>query len=193
MNFLMYSKFFIIILLKKKSSKEKIELFKKEVDFPPFVLFFPAFPILQLRISPKIYFSLDFERGYDINILKNDYSVYFDISGEAEVSISLEVGCYIPSYSSAVEISLTVGIKGILGSGKIGIKLTLFINEPKYQLEIYYRYNALKLNFYSLFKVKVNFGLIKFSFQFYLINKDLIQGLSDRKSKTEEHKFPRIK
>ena len=180
-------------ITQKKGPKEKKELYRKEVDLPPFILLFPAFPILQLRIVPQIYFSLNFERGNNINILKNDYSVYFDVSGEAEVSVSLEVGCYIPSYSPSVQISLTVGIKGILGSGKIGIKLALFINEPKYELEIYYRYNALNLKFYSLFKVKVDFGLIKFSFKFYLINKDLIQGLSGRKSKKEEHKFPRIK
>ena len=131
--------------------------------------------------------------GFDIDLLKDDYSVNFEISAEAEVSVSLEVGCYVPSFNPTVEISLTVGIKGVLGSGKVGVELALFINEPKYEIEIYFQYNALSLNFYSLFKIKVDIGFMKFSFQFYLINKKLIGGFSGKKSKKEEHKFPKIK
>ena len=131
--------------------------------------------------------------GFDLDLLKDDYSVFFDISGEAEVSVSLEVGCYIPSFSPSVQISLSVGIKGILGSGKIGIKLSLFINGPKYEIEKYYMYNALSLSYYSLFQVKVNMGFMKFSFQFYLINKELFGGFSGKKNKKEEHKYPKIK
>ena len=185
------------ILYKNKLPKvgysESIDLFKYDIDLPAFILLFPSFPILQLRIVPGIDFSLNFEMGFEIDLLKDDYSVYFEISGEAEVSVSLEVGCYVPIFNPAVEISLSVGIKGVLGSGKVGVKLTLFINEPKYEIEKYYEYNALSLNFYSLFKVKVNMGIIKFSFQFYLINKKLINGFSGKKSQKKEYNYQKLK
>ena len=182
-----------IVLYKNKIAKigfkESIDLFKIDIDLPPFILLFPSFPNLQLRIVPQICFGLNFEMGFDIDLLKDDYSVYFDISGEAEVGVSLEVGCYIPSFSPTIQISLSVGIKGILGSGKIGIKLALFFNEPKYELEKYYKYNALSLHFYALFQIKIKLKFIKFSFQFYIINKELIDGFSGKKSIKEEHKF----
>ena len=107
---------------------KSVTLFSAEVPIPPFVLIFPAFPILQMKIVPKISFELGYEIGREINVLKKELSVFFDISANAEVSVSLEVGCYIPPFPVGMEIALSVGIKGLLGSGEIGMKLCLFIN-----------------------------------------------------------------
>ena len=69
-----------------------------------------------MRIVPNLSFKLAFKIGAEINIKEEDLSVFFDLSASAEVSINLEIGVYFPQFPTAIETSISVGIKGILGS-----------------------------------------------------------------------------
>ena len=169
-------------IISKKGYKKSKKIDLLDFEIPPFIFFFPTFPILQLRIIPKINIGLYYEMGFKIDLLQNDYNVFFDVSGNAEVSVSLEVGCYLPSPSSIFEISLSVGLKGTLGAGTIGMKISIFIIEQKYEIEFYYQYKAFSLSFYVMFKIKINLGIIKRSFSFYLMNKELVEGFKKKES-----------
>ena len=81
-----------------------------ELDYPFPFMPIPAFPFLQVRIIPYLYLVAHF--GTDCSIF--DIDVLVDMYIEAEISLSLEVGIYIPGItSSAFELSVTIGIKGV--------------------------------------------------------------------------------
>jgi len=171
-----------------------INLFSLEVPLPPLIFFFPSFPILQIRLVPSVGIGLNFKIGFQLDFNKKEYTFYYDLSIDAEISLSLEAGLY---FSIGVgEISLAVGIKGILGSGSVGMKLSIFIDKPKYKFELYYEFKTAIFSFYVLFKVEINIAVVKFSFKFYLINKILNsnKGLKDLVAKgncSKEFKLPK--
>ena len=171
---------------------KEINLLEISLPIPPFIMFFVPFPILQMRIVPEVMFSLNFRVGAEINFLEKELSVFFDISANAEVSVSLEVGCYIPPFPVGVEIALSVGIKGLLGSGTIGIKLSLFVCEPKFEINLYMEFKSMEFTFYILFKVKFDLGILSFSFRFYLMNEKLFDGFGYKKTKKLSYKLPNI-
>ena len=159
----------------------------------PIIFFLPVFPNLQLRIIPQLNINIRIEMGFELDLLKNDFSVYFEPSGSAEVGVNLEIGFYLPPVSSCLEISLTVGIKGTLGSGRVGVKLSLSLTEAKFIIEAFYEFNALSFSFYVLFRIKINLGIIKFSFSFYLIYKELFGGFTTKKKEKIEVSLKKIK
>ena len=176
----------------KVGFKQEIQKHLLNIQLPIFAIFFPSFPYLQMRIIPQLDLSLNFDLGYEINLLKKDYSIEFDVSARADVSLSLEVGFYIPGHGG-LEIAISVGLKGTLGSGAIGMKLSLCINEAEYEIELYCKYNALSLSFYILFSIKVKIGFVKFSFSFYLMNKKLVKGYEGKKSVSTKLKLKKLK
>ena len=139
--------------------------------------FFPGSYIeLAFVIRPVLEAGICLEMGFDINWNIKKYSFYIDAYGEAEASVSLEVGAYVPSVLSPIQVSLSLGIKGILGSGRSGIKLSLFIGECRYDTKVYFELNALIFSFYILFRFSADLKIYKFSFEFYILNK-LLTGL----------------
>ena len=160
-----------------KFAKE-ITLLAVKVPIPPFIMLLPTFPILQMRIVPKISFELGFKIGAEIMLTKKDQdlSVFFDVSASAEVSINLEIGVYIPQFPTAIEISLAVGLRGILGSGLVGMKIELFLTNPRIKVNLYMEFKALEFTFFILFRVKVDIVITKFDFQFYIMNERLFDG-----------------
>ena len=105
---------------------------------------------------------------------KNSFDV--DISGGASVGVTLDFGVYYPSLKSPVRLSLNVGLVGILGSGKAGVKLS-FYYKSKFKIDLYYEFKAFELSFYVMFtltfEIKIMGKEISFSFSFYIFNKPL--------------------
>ena len=153
----------------------ELNLLKISIPIPPFIFCFPPFPFLQVRIVPDVSCDLIFKFGTSIDPnTDEDYSVFFDISGNAEVSVSYEIGIFIPPFPSPMEMSLSVGIRGLLASASIGIKLSLFIkDESKIEIELYKEFKTCQFTFYILFNFQFNFGIFKFSFKFYLMNESI--------------------
>ena len=173
----------------------ELDLLKISIPIPPFIFLFPPFPFLQVRIVPDFSCGLIFKFGTSIDPnTDEDYSVFFDNTGNAEVSVSYEIGIFIPPFPSPMEMSLSVGIRGLLASASIGIKLSLFIkDESKIEIELYKEFKTCQFTFYILFNFQFNFGIFKFSFKFYLINKSIreIGYQSEKIVRYEKGKFNR--
>ena len=173
---------------------KEIKLLDISIRVPPFIFLFVPFPYLQVRILPNFSCGLTFKFGILMQPMKGDdaFSVYFDISGNAEVSISYEIGIYIPPTPCPVEMSLSVGIKGLFASATVGMKLSLFIKEDsRIEIELYMEFKAFEFTFYILFKIQFKLGFLDYTLKFYLIN-EVIGGIGYAKKriyKYEKKKF----
>ena len=154
------------------------KIFDPDIDLKSYKYSFFSCSFIELAfvIKPIFEAGICLELGFDLNWDKKEYSFYIDVYGKAEASVALEVGAYVPSAYSPIQVSLSLGIKGVLGSGKAGIKLSLFMGINRYDTKVYFEANALMLSFYILFKFSADLKIYKFSFEFYIINK-LLFGL----------------
>ena len=147
------------------------------INFNPYIkpynysFFTGSYIELAFVIRPNLEAGICLEMGFDLNWNIKKYSFYIDAYGKAEASVSLEVGAYVPSVLSPIQVSLSLGIKGILGSGRAGIKLSLFIGECRYDTKIYFELNAFVFSFYILFRFSADLKFYKISFEFYILNK----------------------
>ena len=157
-----------------------------KLEIPVFIIYLVSFPYLQLRIIPKVGIEFCTQIALETNYNKdNDAKDQFilDFSLGAEVSVSLEIGLYIPPFNNkagGVLMSISLGIKGILGSGKLGVELSILLNDQsksiqeqnrnKNTLVTYVEFKAIQFYAYMLFKIEINMGFLKYSFQFYLFN-----------------------
>jgi len=125
---------------------------------------------LAFAIIPNIDIGICIDLGTEINWKDKEYGFYLDIYGLAEVGVSLEIGAYVPKMTSPIKISISLGLKGVLGAGKVGMKLTFFIGDNKYAIKLYMEFEAFRFSFYILFKFEID-KFINFSFEFYIYNK----------------------
>ena len=133
-----------------------------------------SFPYLQIRIIPSVDLNACFQIGFQFNFERNQYLFYIDTSLQSQVSISLELGLYFPPFSPGFLISFSIGLNGILGSGTIGMKLSISLGKKSNKLEIYYEFKAFQLYAYILFKLEFELG-IKISIKFYLYNEKIAE------------------
>ena len=136
-----------------------IDLFK--LNFTNFFVFpYKLFTGLEavFSIIPSLNIGACLTIGFDINWNKKEYTFYIDISGKAEVSVTFELGLYVPSHKSMVSISVNIGLHGIIGSGAVGVKLSLYLNQDKFIVDTYFKIKAFEFSFYILFKISINLG-----------------------------------
>ena len=83
---------------------------------------------------------------------------------------NFEIGVYYPGKNGAFEMSLSVGINGVLGSGEIGLDLKLYLN-LNLKTDLYYKYTALQLFFYVVFRIIIDLKFLPtLKFDVYIIN-----------------------
>ena len=89
-------------------------------------------------------------------------------------------------------MSLSVGIKGLLASATVGMKLSLYIKkDSKIEHELYMEFKTCEFTFYILFKIQFRLGFLDYTFKFYLMNES-IGGIGYAKKRTytyEKKKF----
>ena len=138
------------------------EICKKNFKWEyPLDISFGFFPELQFRIIPLIDIKSCSSKG-----LESEINIIEDSSISVITNVKLEIGFYFPVVPSDFEISFAIGINGTLGSGKIGIRDTIFLlNKNKNNKIGYYEYREIQMNLYLKF--------IKISFEFYILNKKL--------------------
>jgi hypothetical protein len=111
------------------------------------------------------------------DITENSFDI--EISGGASVGVTIDFGVFFPSLKSPIRLSFNIGLVGILGSGKVGAKLSLYFKE-KFSIDLYFEFKAFELSFYVMFTLtfKIDCGVVKinFSFSFYIYQK-LFGGL----------------
>ena len=100
----------------------------------------------------------------------------------------MEVGLYLPGIHSPVELAISVGLKGVLGSGKIGLKLDYNLNQNQLVFHLDYQIEAFALYFYIQFRFTIDIQIHKFQFQFYIINERLF-GIYKEGHKEKIYKF----
>ena len=155
-----------------------IYLFKLEF---PIKIILPSFPYLQFRIIPYLNIDICSAIGVEFQVEKHrnetTCDLIIDISLGAIAAINLEIGLYFPPEPTGIELSFAIGIKGILGAGRIGLKLSFdLLNKGNFTAITYYKYEALQFYFYILFKLEIKMKIFKFSFEFYLCNERILSG-----------------
>jgi len=157
-----------------------IDIFKKnltDIYFP--INLFPGLE-LGLLISPNLDLKICIKIGTCIKRSekeKNDSFYYIGAEGGASIGLNLEFGFYCPSQKSPVKVSFSLGISGILASGKIGMKIQFFFseeNEDKYLLDLYYEILAFKFEFYIKLTLSISINIINFSYSlsYYIYRHD---------------------
>ena len=160
--------------------------YKYEIRIPLHV-----FPCLYLIITNYITLGSRLE----INpILDDTIGLSIDLSVRGEIGVSMDVGIYIPDPDSPFLISVVAGMKGILASGRIGIRLNLFLVAEKYETDLYFIFNAFGFEFYVKFEIKFRIWRISYSYQYYLIKqKYYLFSVEKHKKKLHDMKFFNLK
>ena len=159
---------------KLKELKDKFDKLKLETGFNQTIYFpFPTFPYLQLRFTLGAYVKIGLSLGLDFKKL-NEIHLTFDIYGEAKVPMTVEGGFYIPSGPSSVVASFVVGLSGVIGHGRAGIKLYIPITSKAFKYDLYFIFNAFVFQFYFKIGIKINIPLFKFNYEFYIIKIEIL-------------------
>jgi hypothetical protein len=174
--------------IKEKCNNLTKKIKNKEFNpnIPPIIITLPILPILQLRFIPTVFLKPKF--NFTCSNEKNESGAFLNLSVQAEVSLSMELGLYLPGIYSPVELFVSVGLKGVLGAGKIGLKLEYNLNQNQLMFHLEYQLEALSLYFYIQFKFTINILKHHFNFQFYLINQRLF-GFYKEGHKEKIYKF----
>ena len=164
-----------------KSDEKKIN-----PKLPPIIFPLPILPFLQIRIIPFIYFKA----GFIFNCYneRKEYGAFLNLYVQSEVSLSLELGFYIPGTSSPVELAICVGLKGVLGSGKIGLYLEYNLNQNQLIICLDSLKESFTLYFYIQYRFTIDAIFYTLHFEFYIVNERLL-GKYQEEHKVISYKF----
>jgi len=148
---------------------------KVKIDPNKFMFVHPIGPSLDMaiRIIPEIGIGVCLSIGFNGEYKKgkkNDYSFNIECYGKSEISLSLDCGVYYPGAKSKYRISLNLGIKGIIGSGRAGVKLIFFLNRDKYRIDFYYDLIAFQFNLYLMMQISYKMKFINLEIDIEIIN-----------------------
>ena len=104
------------------------------------------------------------------------------------MSLSLELGFYIPGTSSPVELAICVGLKGVLGSGKIGLYLEYNLNQNQLIICLDSLKESFTLYFYIQYRFTIDAIFYTLHFEFYIVNERLL-GKYQEEHKVISYKF----
>ena len=154
--------------------KKELMKFKSQI-IPGINLEFSIIPFLDARICVGL--------GYYQNLTNATDSFFFvNVYGEAEVGVNFDLGVYIPTSKSPIYFGISLGLKGVLGSGKIGMQLQMFFKgeyENLFSIDLYSELQALSLTFYVKLKFQISLGFFDYSFEFYILNIPLIAYIKE--------------
>ena len=136
-----------------------------------------SFLDLVIAVVPSLDIQACINIGFSYNWKKEEKKIFIDASGEASCSLTLDLGLYVPSNKSIISISVNMGIHGIIGAGKVGIKLELEFGD-KIIIDIYSEIKAFEFSFYIMLMFTISIPKIySFSFKIYLIDEVLNQPI----------------
>ena len=107
---------------------------------------------------------------------------------QAEVSLNMEIGFYVPGTDSLVELSISVGLKGVLGSGKIGLYLEYNLNQNQLIICLDSLKESFTLYFYIQYRFTIDAIFYTLHFEFYIVNERLL-GKYQEEHKVISYKF----
>ena len=89
-----------------------------------------------------------------------------------KVSINTEISMESKWFKDINGISIEVGLKGVLASGKIGVKLS-FDKKFVPTIDSYYELQDFVFSFYIRISIEVRLTVFTFAFHFYIYNKNI--------------------
>ena len=147
---------------------KKGKAFSKTLSIP-----FPAFPYFQIVFNFSAYAGLGFGISPNVNWTNFEVSLVFDVYVEAKVPMQIEAGLYFPPSKSPVQIAMVLGLDGIIGHGRAGIKLEISLRNGETDCDAYFIINALVFQFYFQIKITIDLPLFHFGYSFDIIRVEL--------------------
>jgi len=124
-----------------------------------------------IALTPSLDIGACINVGYEYNWGNNENYFFIEAYGKAQVSLTLDLGLYVPSNRTIFSISINVGVHGILVSGRVGCKLKLYLKE-NFTIDGYIQIKAFEFSFYVMFKFTISLeNIINISFQIYIFDK----------------------
>ena len=130
---------------------------------------FPAFPYFQILFNISAYAGIGLNIALGMNWTSFEPSLVFEIFGEAKVPLQLEGGLYFPSGKSAIQIAMVLGLDGIIGHGRAGIKLEIYLTKRQTDCDLYFILNALVFQFYFQIRITIDLPLFHAGYRFDII------------------------
>ncbi len=97
--------------------------------------------------------------GIEPNWRNLEFNLGLDVYVEAKVPFQLEAGLYFPPGKSPIQIGFVVGLGGVIGHGRAGIKLEITLNKNgTTMVDCYFIFNALVFEFYFQLKITIDFS-----------------------------------
>jgi hypothetical protein len=154
----------IYSFIKKPLSSFDRDFYNKKITLLDMPL--PVFPLLKLTISPFIKLGAHL----DISMIKdNTIGLSTELYIRGNIGINVNVGITVPPTKAPFQISVSAGIDGTLASGRVGIKVNLYLIIDKYETDLYRILDAFSFQFYVRFSFKIELKLLSFEYKFSLI------------------------
>jgi hypothetical protein len=153
---------------------------KKDIDcsIPEFNLGYifdiPIVSNLKIEFTIFTYLAYGYQYKLKYDLEENKFSAYLGSYIESTVTITAGLGVSIPA-SIIIGVSFEVGIKGIVGSGKLSLGITFDIYKSffSYSLQFELRYN--KMEFYIRMKMFLRLLFIIWEKSFYLYKVEIVR------------------
>ena len=154
-------------LNKKEDKKYLISSFNFGIDFD-----IPIVSNLKIKILKFIYLTCGYQYELKFDLEKNKFSAYLGAYIESGVNITAELGVSIPA-PVIIGVSFEVGIKGIVGSGKLSLGITFDIYNLVFSYNLCFELRWIKMEFYIRMKMFLRLLFIKFEKSFDLYKSDI--------------------
>jgi hypothetical protein len=125
---------------------------------------------IDLLIFSYITYGYQYELKFDLE--KKKFSAYLGSYIEPGVNISAALGLSIPD-SLFIGVSFQVGIKGIVGSGKLSLGITFDIYNLFFSFNLYFELKLINMEFFIRMKLFFHLLFINFEESFLLYKTDI--------------------
>ena len=134
-----------------------------------FIFDIPIVSNLKIELSIFSYLACGYQYKLNFDLEKNKFSAYLGSYIESRVTISAGLGISIPA-PTIIGASFEVGIKGIVGSGKLSLGITFDIYNLVFSYSLCFELRYNKMEFYIRMKMFLRLLFINWEKSFYLYN-----------------------
>ena len=175
-----------------------LDEFKDKLDYhvtyeEKIIIPFPAVPYLELHIFLYAHAGAGLEISFTTDWLDNFKTILsFESYAEAKVELGIEGGFYLPSGESPIQINFVVGLSGVIGDGRAGIKLEFSLINANFNYDVHFIFNAFIFKFYFKIGIKIDLKFFKFKYDIYILKLEFpglyIEAHSKKKDEAKSSK-----
>lgn len=138
-----------------KLFNKRTKMYKYDEDFFPIKFKCPSLSFLQLRLTPILTFETCADLDLKLDTDKDNLKLTYDFGIQANLGVNIEAGVYFES--KVFDISLSVGVDGIMYQGKLGLKFSLDFLKAQLNLNVYIDYLTIAFKFYIKLEIRIVF------------------------------------